>query len=52
MERKLTLNVARKTIWKILRKIIRCYETPKREKVSCAFEHLIQNLKSYNGVKI
>ena len=25
---------------------------PKQEKVSHAFEHLIQNLKAYNGVKI
>jgi len=30
----------------------KCYETPKRERSSCAFEHLIQNLKSYNGIKI
>ena len=29
-----------------------CYETPKRERSSCAFEYLIQNLKSYNGIKI
>ena len=29
-----------------------CYESPKQEKVSHAFEHLIQNLKAYNGVRI
>ena len=30
----------------------RCYESPKQEKVSYTFEHLIQNLKAYNGVRI
>ena len=30
----------------------KCYESPKQEKVSHAFEHLIQNLKAYNGVRI
>jgi len=29
-----------------------CYESPKQEKVSHAFEHLIQNLKAYNRVRI
>jgi len=29
-----------------------CYESPKQEKVSYAFEHLIQNLKAYNRVRI
>ena len=29
-----------------------CYESPKRGIVSQAFEHFIQNLKIYNGVKI
>ena len=29
-----------------------CYESPEQEKVSCAFKHLVQNLKAYNGVKI
>jgi len=29
-----------------------CYESPKKEKVSHAFEHLIQNPKAYNGVRI
>jgi len=29
-----------------------CYKSPKQEKVSHAFEHLIQNLKAYNGVRI
>jgi len=28
-----------------------CYEKPQKG-VSCVFEHLIQNLKSYNEVKI
>ena len=28
------------------------YESPKQEKVSHAFEHLIQNLKAYNRVRI
>jgi len=27
------------------------YESPKRRKVSQAFEHLIQNLKTYNRVE-
>ena len=29
-----------------------CYESPKKELTSHAFEHLIYNLKSYNGIKI
>ena len=29
-----------------------CYESPEQEKVSHAFEHLVQNLKVYNGVEI
>jgi len=29
-----------------------CYESPKQEKASHAFEHLIQNLKAYNRVRI
>ena len=29
-----------------------CYESPKKEIVSRTFEHLIYNLKSYNGVEI
>ena len=29
-----------------------CYESSKKEVVSHVFEHLIQNLKLYNGVKI
>jgi len=29
-----------------------CYESPKKEMVSHAFKHLIQNLKSYNKIKI
>ena len=29
-----------------------CYESPKRRKVSQAFEYLIQNLKTYNRVEI
>jgi len=28
-----------------------CYESPRKEKVSHAFKHLIFNIKSYNGVK-
>jgi len=28
-----------------------CYESPKRKKVSQAFEYLIQNLKMYNRVE-
>ena len=31
---------------------LQCYESPKQEKVSHTFEHLIQNLKAYNGVRI
>ena len=30
----------------------RCYKSPKQEKVSHAFKHLVQNLKAYNGVEI
>ena len=29
-----------------------CYESPKKELTSCVFEHLIYNLKSYNGIEI
>jgi len=29
-----------------------CYGSPEQEKVSCAFKHLVQNLKAYNGVEI
>ena len=29
-----------------------CYESPKKELTSHTFEHLIYNLKSYNGVEI
>jgi len=29
-----------------------CYESPRGERVSHAFTHLISNIKSYNGVKI
>jgi len=29
-----------------------CYESPKKEIVSCAFEHLIHNIKIHNRVKI
>ena len=29
-----------------------CYESPKKEKVSHAFKHLIANIKSYNEDKI
>ena len=29
-----------------------CYESSKQEKISHAFEHLVQNLKAYNRVKI
>ena len=28
-----------------------CYESPKKETVSHAFKHFIQNLKLYNGIK-
>jgi len=28
------------------------YGSPEQEKVSCAFEHLVQKLKAYNGVEI
>jgi len=30
----------------------KCYESPKKETVSYIFKHLIQNLKSYNEVKV
>ena len=29
-----------------------CYESPKKEMVSHAFKHLIQNLKLYNEIKV
>ena len=29
-----------------------CYESPKKEVISHAFEYLIHNIKSYNRVKI
>jgi len=29
-----------------------CYKSPEQKKVSHAFEHLVQNLKVYNRVKI
>ena len=29
-----------------------CYESPKKEMVSHTFKHLIQNLKSYNEIKV
>ena len=29
-----------------------CYESPRKERVFCAFEHLISNIKSYNKDKI
>ena len=29
-----------------------CYESPKKEKVSHTFKHLITNIKSYNKDKI
>jgi len=35
-----------------LRAEIECYESPKQEKISHAFEHVVQNLKAYNRIKI
>jgi len=29
-----------------------CYESPKEERVSHTFKHLISNIKSYNGIKV
>jgi len=29
-----------------------CYESPKKEVISCTFKHLIHNIKIHNGVKI
>jgi len=29
-----------------------CYESPRKERVSHTFEHLISNIKLHNGVKI
>jgi len=29
-----------------------CYKSPEKELTSRAFEHLIYNLKSYNGIEI
>ena len=44
---KSTTKVIEKTLGLVL-----CYESPKKEMVSHAFKHLIQNLKSYNEVKV
>ena len=30
--------------------LAKCYESPKQEKVSHTFQHLVQNLKAYNRV--
>jgi len=32
--------------------LARCYESPKKKLISHAFEYLIYNLKTYNGVEI
>ena len=32
--------------------IDRCYESPRKKRVSYAFKYLISNIKTYNGVKI
>jgi len=29
-----------------------CYKSPKKKKIFHTFKHLIQNLKSYNEVKV
>jgi len=33
-------------------KMSKCYESPREERVSLTFKHLISNIKSYNRVKI
>ena len=44
-------QITKKGLTNIL-KIHDCYESPKQEKVSHTFKHLIQNLKAYNGIRI
>ena len=46
-----TLEVEVVHFWRELVKLP-CYKSPKKETVSYAFKHLIQNLKLYNGVKV
>ena len=46
-----TLEVEVVHFWKELVKLP-CYKSPKKETVSYAFKHLIQNLKSYDRVKV
>jgi len=38
--------------WDLINQEDTCYESPKKEKVSHAFKHLIANIKSYNEDKI
>jgi len=38
--------------WPISSSDLMYYESPKKELTSHVFEHLIYNLKSYNGIKI
>ena len=42
----------RKKIGEVDQMIRGCYESPKKETVSHTFKHLIQNLKSYNEIKV
>ena len=46
-----TLEVEVVHLWRELVKLP-CYKSPKKETVSYAFKHLIQNLKSYDRVKV
>ena len=46
-----TLEVEVIHLWRELVKLP-CYKSPKKETVSYAFKHLIQNLKSYDRVKV
>jgi len=46
-----TLVVEVVHLWRELVKLP-CYKSPKKETVFYAFKHLIQNLKSYNRVKV
>jgi len=47
----ITVHMFRSLVQKLMHSVY-CYESPKKEINSHAFEHLIHNIKSYNRVKI
>ena len=46
------MQLAKSASWSLLVNRFSCYESPKKEVISHAFEHLIHNIKMHNGVKI